>query len=75
MESGAPGSTALVTLSRLQRTLNYVLWPVRLVALLIVLGAHGPVRWVAGAILLSSMVVDGLVWWRARSRAEPPPAL
>jgi hypothetical protein len=57
-----------MTLTRLQRALNSWLWPVRLVGLVVLLGLHGPIRWLAGAFLFASIAVDAGVWSRDRHR-------
>jgi hypothetical protein len=54
------------SLLRLQTLLNWWAWPVRVVALVVLLGIHGPVRWAAAGILGISAVVDLGVWFLER---------
>jgi hypothetical protein len=57
-------------LLRLRRALDYWMWPVRAVALIVLLGVHGPIRWFAGAALFASIAVDALVWVRGRTNDD-----
>jgi hypothetical protein len=50
------------TLLRLQTFLNWWIWPVRIVALVVLLGIHGPLRWAAAVVLGASAIVDLAVW-------------
>jgi hypothetical protein len=62
-------------LLRLQRLFNWWFWPVRAVALVVLLGIHGPLQWTAAAILGISALVDlvvSLLEWRQRRAAEVP---
>jgi hypothetical protein len=58
-----------MVLLRLQSTLDFWNWPVRLVCLVVFFGIHGPIRWAVGAVLFVSIALDVVVWVWGRRRA------